>query len=971
MNRVAKAIGFRPTLCLLLLAVLANAVCSFDTSGLPPSAPPDSSKFYKCEEKMKACGKGTEAIQPTVSGPPVYNIAGTYQMDADFGVNDGLYVNSGSAWIVQSIEHEPLRGGILFRPNRDHWKVGVGQFLDVDFPSFDHIGDLYIAYDDRVNPKPQWLLNTQNYAPVLDAAGKQLHIVTSMPDATNASPTVRLALYRVFYKVQGHPFGEPMWRIPGNNCLAVSASGGCTGTVTWPKKSPDGNKAMYVVILTRKELPDCSKGTIEEQNVFEGCQGAEQDAKTEALKKCEEERQRKSLIGQNPAFFKCLDPVCKEVTLCPQKKGLVQNRSFHVSSVVEFNPSKYKSEAHISLPKQGTTTRKVEGLIYFEYLLDEFDSLMEMRLDSVDLKVDPIDSEAGRFEDIVLALRQKAKASCQESPRPWGGDRPCTHYTIPSGAFRLLLGALHESKTLLFDPQNTNLIDIWIDHKNRTFQIKGGPLSTSVQVKGKSLPMDIDIDLFGHFLNFAPHAVGRKESTRWVECAAGRDKARTNKDPIHLDSAGSFEVYKDPIPPQNYEWYEDYTWPPQKLWGTGPKLNVPAHTMSLGVHEMTLLVRDPIGISDTDTFPIEVRDTQGPEITVPPDVHRLLTPPDKPPVQVNLGTASAWDACFGDVEITNDAPADGRFPAGVTTVTWTAEDGAGNKDTGVQKVEVYTTKAPPVPTAQAGGPCEEYARVSLDQARENIERGCRFQGGRWGSDFRVHYDWCLKAAPGQAEGTTQQRAYALRAQCVPARPSIEQTPPAPSYTPPPGATPPPPPQSAKQARCQAYAELAVARNQENLERGCGFTGLRWLSDNDAHYRWCLGAPGFMADMEANARAEQLGRCGAGAPSVAPPPAIPQAPWPPPAQAPATPWPTAPQQPAPDNQGRCAAYAQQAVAQVREGVARRCDFTGPRWSGDYNVHFNWCLNVPQEATDGETQARSNDLQTQCRGLPVVE
>ena len=1142
MKRVTATALFYLTLFLFLIAVLEGVACKFDTSGIVGSPPPNPDEFYKCTEKLKHCAKGTEPVKVTATGPAQYNISGTYQIDTDFRVNDNLYINAPNTWVVQNIEHPPLRGGILIRTDLAHQNVDVGRFLEVDFPSFDHIGELYVAYDSRVNPKPQWLSNTQDYQPVTNATGQPLHIVTWTPDKSNASPMVRLALYRVVSKIKGHPVGGSMWTVPGNSCMAVSspASGGCTGKMVWPKNVGNKNRAMYVAIVTRKDKPNCAAGTIDTQTIYEGCRKTEADAKAQALKRCDNARMQKTLKWQNPDYFKCLPPVCSKVTLCPKQSGLVQTRSFAISSVVEFEPSKYKSEAVIRIAGK-KFNKKVKGLAYFEYLLDEFNVMKRMRLDAMTLDIEAIDSDAGKFTDIVVALRDTANATCQESPPPWAGDRPCTRYTIPSDAFKALLGAKDGTKQLLFDPQNKGVLDIQINHKNRTFQIKGGPLATTMKVNGKDKRLEIDIDLFGHFLNFAPHAVGGNESTKWVECSGGRDKSRTNKDPIILDSAGSFEVYKDPIPQNAYEWYEDYTWSGQKLWGTGSKVIIQPQQMSLGIHKMTLLIRDPYGVADTDSFPVEVRDTQPPKITVPPDVYYLVTPPDKPPVKINLRTAWAYDICFGDVEITNDAPQDGRFPAGITSVTWTAEDGAGNTDTGVQKVYVFTTpdtvdprrliptikdfskyvkkgidqnqgaaercdvielratrprtlaqstgqirglaermtvapgretsrreaidmlrqsearlgeadralesartarregerrelcgaaagslgsaggmileavpmlegagEAPPPPEpppAPARAPdsarrCEEFARVSVSQGQESMMRGCGFRGGRWSDNFQAHFDWCVKHAPEEADGMTLERARALREECAlrppprpfeeprppfeprpepaPEWPPIEQAPPPPGWPQPEPVPPAPAPPSGKEARCQAYAQMAMSSNEQNLARGCGFTGPRWLSDFQAHYNWCLGVPQLFADMEANGRADQLRQCGTHAPPPPPPaPPIPGTPWPapPPPPQPGVPGPEPPPPPAPGpaqgDQARCTSYAQQAVAQAGQSVSRRCGFTGPRWSGDYNVHYNWCLRVPAGTSNAETQARSGDLANRCRGLPVVQ
>lgn len=65
---------------------------------------------------------------------------------------------------------------------------------------------------------------------------------------------------------------------------------------------------------------------------------------------------------------------------------------------------------------------------------------------------------------------------------------------------------------------------------------------------------------------------------------------------------------------------------------------------------------------------------------------------------------------------------------------------------------------------------------------------------------------------------------------------------------------------------------------------------------------------------------------------------------------------------------CRDYAVAAVRQVQ--LARSipaCDRgTGPRWTSDYRVHFNWCLGASPDAVEAERAARSNWLRS-CRGM----
>lgn len=63
--------------------------------------------------------------------------------------------------------------------------------------------------------------------------------------------------------------------------------------------------------------------------------------------------------------------------------------------------------------------------------------------------------------------------------------------------------------------------------------------------------------------------------------------------------------------------------------------------------------------------------------------------------------------------------------------------------------------------------------------------------------------------------------------------------------------------------CQDYARTAVAQNEENLRKQCGFTGPRWQSNFNAHLNWCRNIPNkdfAIVGLERQARAEMLKRC---------------------------------------------------------------------------------------------------------------
>lgn len=61
---------------------------------------------------------------------------------------------------------------------------------------------------------------------------------------------------------------------------------------------------------------------------------------------------------------------------------------------------------------------------------------------------------------------------------------------------------------------------------------------------------------------------------------------------------------------------------------------------------------------------------------------------------------------------------------------------------------------------------------------------------------------------------------------------------------------------------------------------------------------------------------------------------------------------------------CVEYAERAVQQHKMNLGSRCGFTGPRWSGDIDGHYNWCVAVPAFFREAETAARDEQLGS-CR------
>ena len=119
--------------------------------------------------------------------------------------------------------------------------------------------------------------------------------------------------------------------------------------------------------------------------------------------------------------------------------------------------------------------------------------------------------------------------------------------------------------------------------------------------------------------------------------------------------------------------------------------NAPA-VFPLGNTTVTWTATDAYGNSSSCDQIVTVIDSENPVITCPADVVVSNTA-GACSATVAIGAATATDNC-GTVTITSDAT--GTYPVGVTNVTWTATDDAGNTSICVQTITVNDTEAPTI-----------------------------------------------------------------------------------------------------------------------------------------------------------------------------------------------------------------------------------------------------------------------------------
>ncbi len=639
------------------LSLLGITGCTFN-----PSFPSLDLPYYQCETERWNCPKTITEPDVTLTGAPQV---------AKYQKGKGLWWDKAQAYQVYwdkpfsiwDIDLNELKGSLLIQTGHDDWGVSVPEFLKVEMLT--DIENFYLAYDSRANPKPDWLLDPSgDYERVPDPLTywrtHSYYVTITKRDEKTPPAFVKLEVFRRkkvppkhhVITIPGNGFGNPGWQ----------------GITT-------GSPAMYLVLIAPKVRPDCSPGNQLDTMGFVGCFATQVYAEKAAATDCQ----------QKSGPLACRNTSCQTPLLCAEGYTLhggaltIQPRAFPYRSEIEFLAPQSRAEVTI---KGKQFKSGVRGTLHFEYLLQTHD----IQLNSMTLELDPLETDVGRFTDLAVTLLQPSVAHCQDALLVL--DQPCDKYQIPKADFASSEGGKLKGKPLLFASENVNPIDIQIDHTTRTFQLTGGPLHTLMTIDGTPTPLDIAIDLTGHFVNFAPNAVA-SESSKFAECARNR-----NQTPVFLNAAGSFDIY-DPLPtnPANYEWYEDYELVTQKLWGQGPKVTIGPSQLGFGVHTFTLVLRDKNGVVDTNTIKIPVQDTKPPQLTIPGDVVILQGPPAHPQ-QVDIGKAEASDACALEVMISDDAPAGLVFQPGETAVTWEADDGRGNTTRKVQTVVVTSLREP-------------------------------------------------------------------------------------------------------------------------------------------------------------------------------------------------------------------------------------------------------------------------------------
>ncbi|HEU5293480.1 MAG TPA: hypothetical protein VFU71_01705 [Burkholderiaceae bacterium] len=80
---------------------------------------------------------------------------------------------------------------------------------------------------------------------------------------------------------------------------------------------------------------------------------------------------------------------------------------------------------------------------------------------------------------------------------------------------------------------------------------------------------------------------------------------------------------------------------------------------------------------------------------------------------------------------------------------------------GLPPVELHAPKV-----GAKNGRCDIYASIATAQQRANLTQACKFAGGRWDTNYGVHFNWCLNQAASVVKSETAARQQLLE-QCKP------------------------------------------------------------------------------------------------------------------------------------------------------------------------------------------------------------
>lgn len=170
-------------------------------------------------------------------------------------------------------------------------------------------------------------------------------------------------------------------------------------------------------------------------------------------------------------------------------------------------------------------------------------------------------------------------------------------------------------------------------------------------------------------------------------------------------------------------------WPaPEVRYVVGATPITSPYVFPIGTSVVTVRVANAWA-RDSSSFTVTVADTQRPSLVAPAPVQVAADAGTGGTARerVALGMPQVGDNCATALTVRHDAPA--SFPAGTTTVTWTATDGAGNTATATQRVTVTDEEAPVVRTRNVTVELDAQGKAAITLAQVDNGSGdnCRLQ----------------------------------------------------------------------------------------------------------------------------------------------------------------------------------------------------------------------------------------------------
>ncbi len=163
---------------------------------------------------------------------------------------------------------------------------------------------------------------------------------------------------------------------------------------------------------------------------------------------------------------------------------------------------------------------------------------------------------------------------------------------------------------------------------------------------------------------------------------------------VRLDARASSDP--DPEDTLTFQWFDN-----GKLISEAALLD---YRLSLGAHDLELIVTDSSGAPSDPYFQsVEVLDRTVPTISHLPNTVRATTTGGSAVVKFVLPVA--FDSVDGPVAVTTSRQSGSVFPVGISTVTFTATDRAGNKATAILEIQVTTGTS----DSQTGGDADSTA----------------------------------------------------------------------------------------------------------------------------------------------------------------------------------------------------------------------------------------------------------------------